>query len=107
MILVRSQALNIFYNCVCKRYFHESVKKALQKEQWIITSDPLKFKFGEVNFQIDLGAEKIIAAEKGNEKIAIEIKSFLNPSAITDFYSALGQFLSYRLALAGYEAERV
>lgn len=49
-----------------KDIFHESVKKALQKEQWIITNDPLKFKFGEVNFQIDLGAEKIIAAEKGN-----------------------------------------
>lgn len=90
-----------------KDIFHESVKKALQKEQWIITSDPLKFKFGEVNFQIDLGAEKIIAAEKENKKIAIEIKSFLNPSPITDFYSALGQFLSYRLALAGYEPERV
>ena len=56
---------------------------------------------------MDLGAEKIIAAEKGNEKITIEIKSFLNPSAITDFYFALGQFLSYRLALAGYEPERV
>ncbi|MBW4477647.1 MAG: XisH family protein [Tolypothrix brevis GSE-NOS-MK-07-07A] len=90
-----------------KDIFHESVKKALQKEQWIITSDPLKFKFGEVNFQIDLGAEKIIAAEKENQKIAIEIKSFLNPSAITDFYAALGQFLSYRIALAGYEPERV
>lgn len=57
-------------------------------------SNPLKFKFRQVNFQIDLGAEKIIAAEKGNEKIAIKIKSFLNPSAITDFYFALGQFLS-------------
>lgn len=90
-----------------KDIFHESVKKALQKEQWIITNDPLKFEFGEVNFQIDLGAEKIIVAEKGNEKIAIEIKSFLNPSAITDFYSALGQFLSYRLALARYEPQRL
>ena len=33
-----------------KDIFHESVKKALQKEQWIITSDLLKFKFGQVNF---------------------------------------------------------
>ena len=90
-----------------KDIFHESVKKALQKEQWIITDDPLKFKFGEVNFQIDLGMEKILAAERGSEKIAVEIKSFLNPSAITDFYSALGQFLSYRLALAGHEPERI
>jgi hypothetical protein len=83
---------NINLTVSAKDIFHKSVKKALQKEQWRITSDPLKFKFREVNFQIDLGIEKIIAAEKGNEKIAIEIKSFLNPSAITDFYSALGQF---------------
>jgi len=71
-----------------KDIFHESVKNALQKEQWIITDDPLKFKFGDVNFRIDLGAEKVIAAEKADEKIAVEIKSFLNPSAITDFYNA-------------------
>lgn len=90
-----------------KDIFHESVKNALQKEQWLITDDPLKLKFGEVNFKIDLGAEKVIAAEKAGEKIAVEIKSFLNPSAITDFYNALGQFLSYRLALQSKEPERV
>jgi hypothetical protein len=90
-----------------KDIFHEMVKQALQKEQWLITNDPLKFKFGDINFQIDLGAEKLIAAEKAGEKIAIEIKSFLNPSAITDFYSALGQFLSYRLALVATEPERL
>jgi hypothetical protein len=81
-----------------KDIFHETVKKALQKEQWVITADPLKFKYGNVNFQIDLGAEKVLAAERQGEKIAVEIKSFLNPSAVTDFYAALGQFLSYRLA---------
>ncbi len=90
-----------------KDLFHESVKTALQKEGWTITHDPLKFKYGEVNFQIDLGAEKLIAAEKAGEKIAVEIKSFLNPSAITDFYTALGQFLSYRLALTKIEPNRI
>jgi len=77
-----------------KDIFHESVRKALEKEQWVITDDPLKFKFGDVNFQVDLAAQKLLAAEKAGEKIAVEIKSFLNPSAITDFYAALGQFLS-------------
>ncbi|TAF18003.1 MAG: fatty-acid oxidation protein subunit alpha, partial [Nostocales cyanobacterium] len=74
-----------------KDIFHEAVKTALQKEQWLITDDPLQFKFGNVKFKIDLGAEKVIAAERENEKIAVEIKSFINPSAITDFYAALGQ----------------
>ncbi|MEM9007894.1 MAG: XisH family protein [Cyanobacteria bacterium P01_F01_bin.86] len=89
-----------------KDMFHDAVKRALQKEHWKITADPLRFKFGDVNFQIDLAAERILAAERGDEKIAVEIKSFLNPSAVTDFYAALGQFLSYRLALATIEPDR-
>jgi len=90
-----------------KDRFHEVVKQALEKDRWVITDDPLRFKFGNVNFQVDLGAERIVAAERAGEKIAVEIKSFLNPSAITDFYPALGQFLSYRLALSATEPERV
>jgi hypothetical protein len=89
-----------------KDFFHDAVKHALQKEQWTITDDPLKFKFGNVNFQVDLGAEQLLAAERSGEKIAVEIKSFLNPSAITDFYAALGQFLSYRLALESIHPDR-
>jgi hypothetical protein len=86
--------------------FHETVKAALQQEKWVITDDPLNFKFGNINFQVDLGAERLIAAEKDNEKIAVEIKNFLKPSAITDFYAALGQFLSYRLALEATDPDR-
>lgn len=89
-----------------KDRFHDVVKTALVKEQWVITQDPLGFRYGKVDFQVDLGAEKLLAAERESEKIAVEIKSFLNPSAITDFYAALGQFLSYRLALETIEPER-
>ncbi|GAX45355.1 fdxN element excision controlling factor protein [Tolypothrix sp. NIES-4075] len=90
-----------------KDIFHETVKQALQKENWVVTDDPLKIKFGNVNFQIDLGAERVLAAQRAGEKIAVEIKSFLNPSAITDFYAALGQFLSYRLAIEAIEPDRL
>ena len=89
-----------------KDTFHESVKRALQKEQWVITADPLSFKFGSVKFQVDLGAERLVAAERSGEQIAVEIKSFLNPSVITDFYAALGQFLSYRIGLESVEPDR-
>ena len=89
-----------------KDIFHEAVKQGLQKDGWMITDDPLKFKFGNVNFRVDLGAERLIGAERAEEKIAVEIKSFLNPSAVTDFYSALGQFLSYSLALESIELDR-
>lgn len=90
-----------------KDLFHDVVKRALEKEQWTITADPLRFSFGDVKFQVDLGAERILAAERDHQKIAVEIKSFLNPSAVTDFYGALGQFLSYRLALEATEPERI
>ena len=86
--------------------FHESVKIGLQKQQWLITADPLSFRFGKVRFQVDLAADRLIAAQRENEKIAVEIKSFINTSAITDFYTALGQFLSYKLALAEVEPDR-
>jgi hypothetical protein len=55
---------------------------------------------------IDLGADKILAAERENEKIAVEIKSFFNTSAISEFHTALGQFINYRLALSEQEADR-
>ena len=34
--------------------FHENVKEALIKEGWIITNDPLSFKIGNMQVQIDL-----------------------------------------------------
>jgi hypothetical protein len=91
---------------MAKDLFHYAVRQALTKEQWIITENPLKIKIGGVKLEIDLAAEKVVAAEKEGEKIAVEIKSFLNPSTITDFHSALGQFLNYRLALQMQESKR-
>ncbi len=84
---------------MAKDLFHYAVKEALIKEQWVITADPLTIKIDRVKLEIDLAADKVFAAEKAGQKIAVEIKSFLNPSAITDFHAALGQFLNYRLAL--------
>lgn len=92
---------------VAKDKFHDAVKNGLVKENWTITSDPLFLQFGGVDVYIDLGAEKLIAAQKDNQKIAVEIKSFLNISVITDFYSALGQFMSYRLILKEEDPDRL
>jgi hypothetical protein len=90
-----------------KDLFHQAVKQALLNEQWQITADPLMIKIEGVKFEIDLAAEKVVAAEKSGRKIAVEIKSFLNPSVVNDFHAALGQFLNYRLALQMSEPERV
>ncbi|MGB3636351.1 MAG: XisH family protein [Rivularia sp. (in: cyanobacteria)] len=91
-----------------KDKFHESVKKGLQKQEWVITNDPLRIEFGEEDeVRIDLGAERLLAAQKKDEKIAVEVKSFLSDSALSDFHLALGQFLNYRLVLKEKDKERI
>lgn len=91
---------------MAKDLFHDAVKQALLKEQWVITADPLIIRIEGVKLEIDLAAEKVFAAEKAGRKIAVEIKAFLNPSTITEFHAALGQFLNYRLALQMRERDR-
>ncbi len=90
-----------------KDVFHDVVKKALMKQGWTITDDPLIFRTGGVNLYIDLGAEKILAAEKNGNKIAVEIKSFVGKSYLSEFHQALGQFINYRMVLKEEEPERV
>ncbi|NTW19280.1 MAG: fatty-acid oxidation protein subunit alpha [Nostocales cyanobacterium W4_Combined_metabat2_030] len=91
-----------------KDVFHGVVKIALQKDGWQVTNDPLTISVGGVNLSIDLAAEKLIAAEREGQKIAVEVKSFLErSSAISEFYTALGQFINYRGALRRLQPERV
>jgi hypothetical protein len=87
--------------------FHENVKEALIKDGWQITADPLSFKIGNVQVQIDLGAERIIAAERGLDKIAVEIKTFSNLSFITALYEAVGKYVIYRNVLKIIQPERI
>ena len=90
-----------------KDRFHAVVRIALEKEQWTVTDDPLRLEVGGTKFEIDLGAEQLLAAERGTEKIAVEIKTFLSDSPLTDYHAALGQFLNYRLALEISDPTRV
>ena len=89
-----------------KDVFHDAVRHALEKEQWVITDDPLFLRFGGVDMYIDLAAEQLISAEKNGEKIAVEIKSFTKPSAISEFHTAVGQYFNYRHALRAQEPDR-
>jgi hypothetical protein len=63
--------------------YHNTVKNALIKDGWAITHDPYHLRVGTTNLYIDLGAEQVMAAEKGNKKIAVEIKSFVSRSEMT------------------------
>ncbi|MDJ1179091.1 element excision factor XisH family protein [Roseofilum sp. BLCC_M91] len=84
---------------MAKDIYHKTVKTALIKDGWTITDDPLRLKFGGRMTYVDLGAEKLLAAEKQGQRIAIEIKSFLNPSPIKDLEQALGQYILYSQVL--------
>ena len=75
-----------------KDIYHDNVCNALIKDGWTITDDPLVLSIGTRSVYIDLGAEKLIAAERDNQKIAVEIKSFLSSSPIRDLENAWGQF---------------
>jgi hypothetical protein len=92
---------------VAKDLFHQVVKDALTKDGWNITHDPFPVDYGDVQMQIDLGAERLLAATKDAETIAVEIKSFINPSSISEFHTAVGQYLNYRRALRTHEPNRV
>jgi hypothetical protein len=89
-----------------KDAFHELVRTALEHDGWTITHDPYHIDLGFVDFYIDLGAERLIAAMRDGEKIAVEIKTFLAASTISEFHTAIGQFINYRIALEEEEADR-
>ena len=82
-----------------KDTFHEIVIIALQQQGWTITHEPYHIGLGFVGFYIDLGAERLIGATRDGEKIAVEIKTFLGASTISEFHTAIGPFINYRIAL--------
>ena len=90
-----------------KDKFHDAVRNALIKEEWQITHDPYTLDFGFTEAYIDLGAEKLLAAEKGENKIAVEIKSFLGSSNLYEFHTAIGQFINYKAVLRREEPDRI
>ena len=55
---------------------------------------------------MDLGAERLVAAEQGQEKIAVEIKSFLGASDVRDLEMAIGQYVFYRSLLTRLDPAR-
>jgi hypothetical protein len=93
---------------LAKDIYHAVVRVALEKDGWTITDDPLTLLSREEGgLQTDLGAEKIITAEKGLTKIAVEVKSFTNPSVIHDFLRATGQYQGYAVVIRKKNLNRI
>jgi hypothetical protein len=79
--------------------YHNAVKSALIKDGWIITADPYRINYKEIDLYADLAAEQPMAAERQGQKIIVEIKSFVGRSLMTDFHQAVGQYMVYRMLL--------
>ncbi|MFK0730897.1 MAG: XisH family protein [Gloeotrichia echinulata HAB0833] len=83
--------------------YHDTVKNALIKDGWTITHDPLRIRLARgKNLFVDLGAERLLAAERETDKIAVEVKSFTRPSDMKDLEEAVGQFVLYSQLLKRY-----
>ncbi len=88
-----------------KDTYHNTVKDALIKEGWKITHDPYILST-DPKLAADLGAERVIAAERDVDKIVVEIKSFLRASQVVDLEEAVGQYSIYKIFLQRQEPER-
>ncbi len=89
-----------------KDIYHDTVKNALIKDGWTITNDPLTIEYGPKDLFVDLGAKKLIAAQKSEQKIAVEIKSFTGASQMNDLEKAIGQYIVYKNILEETEVDR-
>ena len=92
---------------MAKDLYHTKVKKALEKDGWKITDDPYLLQSGKIKYQVDLGAEKLFGAKKGNVKNLVEVKSIVGPSDINEFHRADGQYVDYLVVLDDVEPDRI
>ena len=89
-----------------KDIYHDTVKRALEKDGWKITAENLHLPWGGTRAFIDILADKIFVAEKEGRKIAVEVKSFIGKSNLSELEKAVGQFIIYRFAMRREEPER-
>lgn len=78
----------------------------MNKDGWTIIDDPLTLELDERTLYADFDAERLLAAERGTEKIAVEVKTFRSPSPVADLEQAIGQYSLYEDILKLLESER-
>lgn len=89
-----------------KDIYHDTVKRALIKDGWTITAENMRFPWGGTQTYIDILADEIFVAEKEGRKIAVEVKSFVGKSTLSELEKAIGQFIIYRFAMGRKEPDR-
>ena len=102
LVYSNSDELKIGFYMPAKDVYHDTVKNALIKDGWTITHEQYKLMIGEKRLYPDLAA---IRANRVNEKIILEIKSFTGKSDVKDLEQALGQYVLYQHVLDTIESE--
>ncbi len=92
---------------MAKDFYHETVKRALEKDGWRITHDPFVLKYKDLTVFADLGAEKIFIQNQNESKIIVEIKVFGGKSKTTEFEKAKGQYDVYLFAMKKNQINRI
>jgi hypothetical protein len=83
-----------------KNLYHDAVVAALTADGWTIAADPHRLNIGRRRLFVDLAGDRAaLAADRGGERIAVEVQSFLSKSDIDDFHRAVGQYVVYRVVL--------
>ncbi|MGH9799287.1 MAG: element excision factor XisH family protein [Blastocatellia bacterium] len=85
---------------------HFMVRRALEKDGWTITHDPIVLAFKDLRLKIDLAAEHYFAAEKEGRKIAVEVKDFDRNAMASDLQKMIGQLQLYQWALEEHSPGR-
>ncbi len=91
---------------MAKDIFHDVFRSSLEEDGWTIMDDPLSIKVGDNQIYIDLSADRFLTADRENQKIAVEIKTFTNGSIVFNFHVAIGQFINYQAVLEQLEPDR-
>lgn len=86
---------------------HDQLRNALINDGWTITHDPLSMRVGRDAVFVDLGAEKLLIAEKENRKIAVELKTFGGASEVRELEQAFGQYFVYQAVMSEIQPDRV
>jgi len=84
-----------------KDRYHDTLKKALIKDQWLVTDEQVKLKVGDRRLWIDLEAEH----RTERTLILVEVKEMVSASPVDDLADSVGQYLMYRVALENKSIE--
>jgi XisH protein len=92
---------------MAKDAYHDIVKRALEKDGWLITHDPFVLKYKDLTVFADLGAEKILVRDNNESKIIVEVKVFGGKSKTSEFEKAKGQCDVYLFAMRKNQIEQI